>query len=231
MKCKIIILSILILLCNHLATAQEKIDTTLKNQVDQLMIKDQQYRKLMDYKGPEKDSLANQFGIEVDSLSKYLWSLQDKSDSSNWTEIETIFQTKGYPGKTLVGEPSNEVAWYVLQHNLQKIKKYFPLIKEAGKKGELPYSLVAKMQDRLLMMNNKKQIYGTQATGLKILNAKTGEKEFKWIIWPVKNPKEVNKRRKEAGFVDSVEENAKKLNAEYTDITLEEINKIRAENR
>jgi hypothetical protein len=231
MKYKIIILSILFLLSNHLVQAQKKVDTSLKNQLDEVMVKDQQYRKLMDFKGAQKDSLARQFGISVDSVSKHLWFLQNKLDSSNWVEIETIFHKQGYPGKTLVGEPSDEAAWYILQHNVRKIQQYFPLIEEAGKKGELPYSLVAKMQDRLMMMNNEKQIYGTQATGLKILNPKTGEKEFKWIVWPIKDPKNVNKRRKEAGFDDSVEENAKRLGAEYTDITLEEINRIRAENR
>jgi len=230
MHYKIIILSILVLLSNHLALAQQKVDTALKNQLDELMIKDQQYRKLMNYKDAQKDSLARQFGVPVDSLSKYLWTLQNHLDSSNWAEIEPIFHKQGYPGKTLVGEPSDEVAWYILQHNLQKIRQYFPLIEEAGKKGELPYSLVAKMQDRLLAMNNEEQIYGTQATSLKILNPKTGKKEFQSIIWPIKDPKNVNKRRKEAGFDDSVEENAKRLGAKYTDITLEQINKIRADN-
>jgi hypothetical protein len=230
MDFKTIILSLLILSGNHLS-AQQKIDPALKSKLDELMIKDQQYRILMGYKGTEKDSLARQFGIPVDSVSKYLWTLQNKSDSSNWAELETIFRKKGYPGKTLVGEPSNEDAWYILQHNVRKIKEYFPLIEDAGKKGELPYSLVAKMQDRLLMMNNEKQIYGTQATGLKILNPKTGQKEFKWIIWPIKDPESVNKRRKEAGFEETVEENAKRLGAEYTNITVGEINKIRAENR
>lgn len=228
---KIIIVPLIVLFSYHVALAQQKVDTTLKNQLDELMIKDQQYRKLMNYKDAQKDSLAAQFGVPSDSLSKYLWSLQNKLDSSNWAEIETIFQTQGYPGKSLVGEPSDEAAWYILQHNIPKIRQYFPLIEEAGKKGELPYSLVAKMQDRLLMMNNEKQIYGTQATGLKILNPKTGKKEFKWIIWPIKDPTNVNKRRKEAGFEDTVEENAKRLGAKYTNITLEEINKIRAENR
>ena len=227
---KIIILSILVLLSNHLALAQQKVDTALKNQLDELMIKDQQYRKLMNYKDAQKDSLARQFGVPVDSLSKYLWTLQNHLDSSNWAEIEPIFHKQGYPGKTLVGEPSDEVAWYILQHNLRKIRQYFPLIEEAGKKGELPYSLVAKMQDRLLAMNNEEQIYGTQATSLKILNPKTGKKEYQLIIWPIKDPKNVNKRRKEAGFDDSVEENAKRLGAKYTDITLEQINEIRADN-
>lgn len=135
MRYKIIVLSILVLLNYQLASAQQKVDTALKNQLDELMIKDQQYRKLMDYKGAQKDSLARQFGISVDSLRKHLWTLQTNLDSSNWTQIEAIFHKQGYPGKTLVGEPSDKVAWYILQHNLRKIQQYFPLVEEAGKKG------------------------------------------------------------------------------------------------
>jgi hypothetical protein len=231
MRNKIIIVSILVLASCHLGLAQQKVDTTLKKQLDELMIKDQQYRKFMNYRDAQKDSLARQFGVPVDSLSNHLWTLQNNLDSTNWAEIEAIFQKQGYPGKTLVGEPSDEVAWYILQHNLMKIQQYFPLVEQAGKKGELPYSLVAKMQDRLLMMNNEKQIYGTQATGLQILNPETGKKEFQWIVWPIKDPENVNKRRKEAGFDDTVEENAKRLGAKYTGISLEEVNKIRADNR
>ena len=211
---------------------QQKIDTSLKRELDEIMVKDQQYRKLMDLHGVQKDSLANQFGISTDSLSKHLWLLQNRLDSSDWARIENIFKEQGYPGKSLVGMPTNEVAWYVLQHNLSRIPEYFPLIEKAGKKGELPFTLVAKMEDRQLMMNNQEQIYGTQATGLSILNPKTEGKDFQWIVWPIKDAKNVNKRRKEAGFQNTMEENAKNLGAEYRPtITVEDINNIRAKNR
>lgn len=185
----------------------------------------------MAFKGDQKDSLSKQFGVSADSLNRHLATLQNTLDSSNLNKIEKIFIKQGYPGKTLVGEPSNVVAWYIIQHNLQKIKQYFPMIEKAGEKCELPYSLVGKMQDRLLMMNNEEQIYGTQAAGLKILNPKTGKKEFKWIVWPIKDAKNVNNRRKEAGFKSTVEENATLLGAEYTHITIDEINTIRLNNR
>jgi len=49
-------------------------------------------------------------------------------------KVEAIFRKVGYPGKTLVGHPANEAAYYVIQHS-DKIKKYFPLIEQAGQKG------------------------------------------------------------------------------------------------
>lgn len=232
MHAKTIIIYLFIFLNQNFVFGQQKIDTLLKKELDETMIKDQQYRKLMDFHGAQKDSVASRFGIPVDSLSKHLWLLQNKLDSSNWAKIETIFKHQGYPGKSLVGVPANEVAWYVLQHNVRKIKEYFPLIEKAGKKGELPYTLVAKMQDRQLMIKNEAQIYGTQATGLSMINPKTGKKDFQWIVWPIKDAKNVNRMRKDAGFESTVEENAKRLGAEYRPtFTVEEVNNIRAKNR
>jgi hypothetical protein len=47
------------------------------------------------------------------------------------------------------------------------------------------------------------------------------------IIWPIKDPKEVNERRKTAGFEDSVEENAKVLDVHYKIYTVDQVKKMR----
>ncbi|WP_157474067.1 hypothetical protein [Flavihumibacter petaseus] len=216
----------MILLTAKLVVGQGQLDTELKRRLDSIMALDQKYREMMSLDNAKKLSLAKQFGIPADSLNRHLWKLQQKSDSSNWAEIESIFIHQGYPGKSLVGEPTNEAAWYVLQHNTPNIQKYFPLVETAGKNGELPFMLVAKMQDRLLMMQNQEQIYGTQAVGLTLLNPKTGNKEFQWVMWPIRDRGNVNQRRKEAGFRDTVEENAHYLEAEFKDLTVSEINDI-----
>ncbi len=66
----------------------------------------------------------------------------------------------------------------------------------------------AMMEDRLLMYEGKKQIYGTQASSSSMSNGKS-------FIWPIQNPKKVNQLRKEAGFDLTVEENAKRLGTVY----------------
>ena len=56
--------------------------------------------------------------------------------------------------------------------------------------------------------------------------------KFQWIVWPIKDVKNVNKRRKQAGFENTVEENAKRLGAEYRpSFTVEEVNDLRTKNR
>lgn len=192
----------------------------MKKQLDSVMVLDQKYRGdiMLLMSGTTKtDSIAKALNIPPKSLSSELWKRQLAIDSSNVVFIEEIFQRYGYPGKSLVGTPTNETAWYVIQHS-SKIPKYLVLMKEAGRKNELPFRLVAMMEDRFLMGEGKEQVYGTQATKRTLKNGKT-----EYIIWPIQNPEKVNERRKQAGFDQSVEENAKRLNVKYRVIKLSEI--------
>jgi hypothetical protein len=128
----------------------------------------------------------------------------------------------------LVGTPTNEAAFYVIQHS-QNIDKYLPVIKEAADKKELPFKLYAMMLDRSLMDNGKEQIYGTQGIGFQITNPQTGKKESKMIIWPIKNSTTVNKKRKKAGFDQTVEDNAKRLGIDYKALTLQEVKSMKGQ--
>ena len=114
---------------------------------------------------------------------------------------------------------------YLIDSN--KIEKYFPIIKKAGLENELPMTLVAMMEDRLLMYQKKEQIYGTQASGRPIKNKITGETEYKYFIWPINNPEKVNELRKSIGFPTTVEENAKRLNIDYKVLTLKQVEEMK----
>lgn len=220
---KVFIATILLLL-THTLVGQSKIDTKLKQQLDSIYVEDQKYRELLS--SPllmtKTDSLAQVYKVSKGDLINHLIKLMQSSDSSNMAAIEKIFQTYGYTGKTLVGTPTNEAAFFVVQHS-QNIDKYLPLIEKAAKKNELPFKLYAMMLDRSLMYKGKEQVYGTQAKGFEIYNAATGKKEFVRVIWAIKNPAEVNKLRQKAGFTETVEENAKRLNIEYKALSLKEI--------
>ena len=94
-------------------------------------------------------------------------------------------------------------------------------MKKAGKAGELPFRLVAMMEDRYLMGEGKPQIYGTQ--GITYNNSAA-------FIWPIENPEDVNQRRKEAGFDTTIEVYAKDLFGEdflFEHISLDEAEKRR----
>lgn len=208
---------------------QSRFSPTLKKELDSLLILDQKYRAALSANMRGKgDSLSIIYGVKKEDLNDYLWKLQSEIDSLNTIRVEQIIKLYGYPGISLVGKSTNEAAFYILQHS-KVIDKYLPVIKVAAEKNELRFVLYATMLDRSLMFQDKEQVYGTQGSGMSIKNKETGKWEDISFIWPIKNPTKVNKRRKAAGFENTVEESAKSIGIEYKVFTLDEILRLRNE--
>lgn len=225
---------LLFTLLTFLMNAQQKVNEVLKKELDEIMKVDQGYRMLFgsEITPEKKDKLLKDLNIDKEEFEKKNWQLVAEHDSLNMQKIENIISQYGYPGKTLVGEPTNQAAWYVIQHST-KIGKYLPLIKEAGKKKEIPFTWVAMMEDRYLMNENKEQIYGTQGKG-EMTKDKDGKQVFINFVWPVKDLKNVNKRRKEAGFDSTIEEDAERMfgkDFKYEPYTLQQVLEIRNKNK
>lgn len=213
------IASLLLLLTALQVAAQSKVNQTLKKQLDSILVLDQKYRDtLMMLMIPSKaDSIAKKLLLKPANVNWHYWKMQSHIDSLDLIFIENVFKRYGYPGKSLVGSPTNESAWNVIQHS-DKIPQYIGLIKKAAEHKELPFNLYAMMLDRYLMDQHKEQIYGTQAT-CQVL--KSGKQEC--FIWPIQNPDQVNKRRKKAGFEMTVEQNAKRLDVNYRVVSMNEV--------
>lgn len=210
-----------------LTTSAQSINIDLKRQLDTILKSDQGIREFLDteVKPARKDSLAKQLNYPRVELDQNSWLIMQKIDSLNVIKVERIIAKYGYPGKSIVGEPENTAAFYVIQHS-NKINKYYDLIEKAGKSGELPFKYAAMMLDRKLSGEGKEQIYGTQVFMKMVKNPSTGKMEaFNYVV-PIKDPKNVNKRRKEAGFDSTVEANALRLGVIYKAYTLEEIKAI-----
>ena len=205
--------------------SQSQINQSLKKQLDQILFTDQIYREYLD------NSLSDERRIEIAKLTNHtpqflkenIFNILQKNDSLNFIIIEEIIIEFGYPGKSLVGVPTNKAAFYVIQHTPAKIAEYYPIIEQAAKNGELPFQLSAMMLDRKLANERKEQIYGTQIYGTTILNKETGEEEFFQYVVPIQDEKNVNKRRNEAGFTTTVQENAKQLGVDYKVYTYDEL--------
>lgn len=217
-----------------LMNAQQKVNEALKKELDEIMKVDQGYRMLFtsEITPEQKKHLLKDLNIDSEQFEKKRWELVAEHDTLNIKRIESIISQYGYPGKTLVGEPTNHAAWYVIQHST-KIAKYLPLIKEAGEKKEIPFTWVAMMEDRYLMNENREQIYGTQGKG-EMTKGTDGTPVFVNFVWPVKDLKNVNKRRKEAGFDSTFEENVKRMfgpDFKYEPYTLEKVLELRNKNK
>jgi hypothetical protein len=223
---KTLLVSLFVLLSLN-SPAQKPVNIGLKQQLDTILKTDQGIREFLDteVKEARKDTLAQLLNYSRAVLDKNPWIIMQKIDSINVGKIERIIAKYGYPGKTMVGEPENTAVFYVVQHS-DKISRYYPLIEKAGKSGELPFKYAAMMLDRKLNNEGKEQIYGTQVYMQTIKNPTTGKKEpFEYVV-PIKDPKNVNKRRKKAGFDSTVEANALRLGVVYKVYTLEEIKAI-----
>lgn len=207
--------------------SQTGINQELKKELDAILKSDQILREFSDLNTTEvrKAEILKETGYSKLELNRDLWQIVKKTDAKNIKRIEEIIAKFGYPGKKIVGEPTNLACWYLIQHS-NEISKYNSLIQKAGSDGEIPKTNVAMMQDRLLMREGKEQIYGTQGAGRTIVNAE-GKEEFFNFIWPIQSPEKVNELRKKIGFTTTVEENAKNLGLEYKIFTLLDYEKLK----
>ena len=201
------------------AVAQTTPNLRLKHELDSLYEVDQRYRAMLfnPRLNRRPDSLAIALGVSKENLNSAIMEQMVRTDATNLPRVQAILKQYGYPGKSLVGAPTNEAAWHVIQHAPALIPQYLPMMKTAAETGELPFRLYATMLDRQLVLENKEQLYGTQAQNY-------SNKE--WFIWPIQNPAQVNQRRKQAGFKTTVEENAARLNTSYKVLTLEDVAKM-----
>ena len=201
-----------------LDNATPTLDFELKNRLDSIAVLDQRYRVLMQANSPEElEKLGLEMGLSEEEYTGDHWAMQRVIDSSNMAFVENYFITKGYPGKSVVGEESSLAAWYVLQHNPDKIPAYLPLIKKAAAAGEISMRSAAMMEDRYLMNEGKPQIYGTQG----MTYNDTGS-----FIWPIEDPKTVNQRRAEVGYDQTIEEYGKLLfgeDFEYAVLSIDDV--------
>ena len=204
-----------------LPNAQPDLNFELTQELDEIYVLDQGVRELYFAKTKEeKDAIAERLKLPVQEDAAGYMNVWHDVDSLNLIKIEKIIKEYGYPGKSLVGNKTNEVAWFVIQHaSAEKITEYLPLLRDATKKGNIPESLMALMEDRHLMYQDKEQIYGTQGST-------RGDFSF---IWPIKDHENVNKRRKEIGLNESIEEYAKALfgdEYQYKPYSLKDIKKL-----
>lgn len=211
-------LLLFLFLIHNLTFSQKTIDEKLKNTLDSLIQIDQKYRSMLgSLSQKSRDSLAIEYHVNPSEIEITLLEKQSKYDFLNILYIDSIISIHGYPGLSLVGEITNEVAWYLIQHS-DKIEYYYPIIKQAAKNKEISDRLSGMMYDRLLMSQNKCQMYGSQA-----ICHQNDKGELSCIIWTIKNPRKVNKRRRKIGFELTVEENAKRLGIEYKKVKLRSV--------
>jgi len=118
-------------------------------------------------------------------------AMEEKNHIENERELLKLLDLYGWPTANSVTEYAAAGAALIINHTSYEIRRrYFPMLEEAFKKGEAQPIRYAKMRDRLLVEEGKKQLYGTQ---WKFENLKP-------VPYPIEEPEYVDKRRAEIGL-------------------------------
>jgi hypothetical protein len=163
-------------------------DTTYNKIIQQLLRideLDQRYRNQM-------GSVQLQYGGDSKEM-KELYKAMKSADSLNLIEVESILSKYGWLGVNEIGSQCNTTLFMVIQHSGQQHQeKYLPIMKLAVKNGKAHSHHLALLEDRVLLQQGKRQIYGSQLSW----NLKTNQ----YYLAPLEDPDNVDKRRKEAGL-------------------------------
>jgi len=137
-----------------------------------------------------------------------LGAFKQKIGQENYSEMHQLIEQYGWPKYATVGKLAADAPLLIINHHENDLirKKYLSQIKKACLDKEGSCMEFAKIQDRILVNDNKLQIYGMQ---------------FRYGIegnmepFPVKDPEYVDQRRKKIGLEPLRDYLKRKINYEW----------------
>jgi hypothetical protein len=122
-------------------------------------------RKKIDYQGIRKtleQVLAKDQDLRLTS-SDYAAMMQ--RDKENLVIVSSIIDSLGWIGKDKIGSTANVALFLVIQHSDKlTMEKYLPVMKKAVADGKASKSQLALLIDRVEVLNNRPQVYGSQGS-------------------------------------------------------------------
>lgn len=138
------------------------------------------------------DEVEAKYGGDSDEMQE-LWRNMARTDSMNLIVVERILNERGWLGPDVVGPTGSSTLFLVIQHaDLATQEKYLPMMREAVTNGKANGSDLALLEDRVLMRNGKRQLYGSQIGR----HNETGE----YYVSPLEDPDHVDERRASVGL-------------------------------
>lgn len=195
MKERILYIFLGFLIVNIAIGQNEEIPATKQNSeliaiLDTIHLEDQKYRL-------ESQELENKYGWSSEEVQD-IWKTIHIKDSINLIKVEKILDENGWLGPDVIGEEGNLTLFLVIQHaKVETQLKYLPMLRDAVKSGDAEASYLAMMEDRVLMYQGEKQIYGSQLE----MDSKTKE----YVVSPMIDPDNVDKRRAEVELMPMAE--------------------------
>ena len=143
------------------------------------------------------EEAAREHGVNSPEV-RALWEEQSQVDAKNMARLKEIVAEHGWPGPNLVGREASSTAFLILQHADHETQvEYLPVVQAAVEAGEFRPDHFALFQDRILVSEDKPQIFGTQL----YLDDTTG----KWELYPIEDEANVDARRRELGMMPLAE--------------------------
>ena len=157
---------------------------TIEAQLDTVLDDDQSGRQMI-------ETIQKKYGIHSRQMDS-LYKVMRKKDSIDLVKVKGILGQYGWLGINEIGEKANLAIFLVIQHSdsLTQVT-YLPVMRQAVKDGKARASDLALLEDRVLCMQGKPQLYGSQVRVLK-----TG----KYVLFPIQDEPNVNRRRAEVGL-------------------------------
>ena len=133
-----------------------------------------------------------------------LWD--EDIDRKNTARLKEVITAIGWPTISKVGAEASQSAWLLVQHATEEsdFMQYSLDLMKAEPRGEVLPANIALLEDRLLTMVGKPQIYGTQFQTIKGIT-----KPF-----PIEDFEHVDERRKQVGL-DTFAENEARIMARH----------------
>ncbi len=127
------------------------------------------------------------------TVTKAIRDLKAMINERSQVELETLIEEKGWPAISDVGAIAAEAAFLVIQHSdLDKQKKYLPIIKNLCRVNEASWGNYALMYDGIQVSSNLPQKYGSQV--------RFNKEKNNYELWPLENETKVCEWRMELGL-------------------------------
>jgi len=176
-----------LLFCSAIVYGQAKFDSVL-------------YKKLKIMRNDDQKWRIESYKIFRNEHSDYDQKTIDKNmartDSLNEAEAKRIFNRYGYPGYSLVGDAGSNWFWTIVQHCDDDIafqQKVLEQMDKEVKANNASGEDYGYLEDRVLISQGKKQLYGTQVH----VDPKTN----KATPFAIEDSTQVDARRKAVGMM------------------------------
>jgi hypothetical protein len=151
----------------------------IRDQIDEMFRVDQALR----FSAAKNAKKSPKASIGIFNYMTYL------ADGLHNYKIKEMIRAHGYPSVKMVGREGLHKFWLLIQHQDQDIL----LQKQCFKKCVFSSLDAAYLEDRILLNDGKKQVYGTQFTG-------KFNRNNRLILRPTKDITHLNDRRKRVGL-------------------------------